>query len=165
MLCPAQETGEEGLTPLSQLNCSQRAPVLTVLWMEDTTFPQGYGGGLAQGNTLTVIKVPRLKKKKQNPGACLVLPAGQHPAIQGWASCLGVPSRVGTSSIQFTHSVVSDSCDTMNHSTLGLPVDHQLPEFTQTHVHCVHDAIQPSHPLSSPPHSAFNLSQHQGLFK
>ena len=46
-------------------------------------------------------------------------------------------------------------------STPGLPVHHQLPEFTQTHVHCVRDAIQPSHPLSSPSPPAFNLSQHQ----
>ena len=52
----------------------------------------------------------------------------------------------------------------MNHSTPGLPVHHQLPESTQTHVHCVSDAIQPSHPLSSPFSPAFNLSQHQGLF-
>ena len=53
----------------------------------------------------------------------------------------------------------------MNHSTPGLPVHHQLPEFTQTHVHRVSDAIQPSHPLSSPSPPAFNLSQHQGLFQ
>ena len=53
----------------------------------------------------------------------------------------------------------------MNHSMPGLPVCHQLPEFTQTHVHCVGDAIQPSHPLSSPSPSALKLSQHQGLFK
>ena len=52
----------------------------------------------------------------------------------------------------------------MDCSTPGLPVHHQLPESTQTHVHWVGDAIQPSHPLSSPSH-AFNLSQHQGLFK
>ena len=56
-------------------------------------------------------------------------------------------------------------CDPMDCSTPGLPVHHQLPEFTQTHVHWVGDAIQPSHPLSSPSPSAFNLSQHQGLFK
>ena len=56
-------------------------------------------------------------------------------------------------------------CDPMNHSTPGLPVHHQLPEFTQTHVHRVSDAIQPSHPLWSPSLSARNLSQHQGLFK
>ena len=56
-------------------------------------------------------------------------------------------------------------CDPTNHSTPGLPVHHQLPEFTQTHIHRVSDAIQPSHPLSSPSPPAFNLSQHQGLFK
>ena len=54
---------------------------------------------------------------------------------------------LGTS-VQFSRSVVSDSCDPMNCSMLGLPVHHQLPEFTQTHVHRVVDAIQPSHPLS-----------------
>ena len=54
-------------------------------------------------------------------------------------------------------------CDPMDHSTPGFPVHHQLPEFTQTHVHRVGDAIQPSHPLlSSSP--TFNLSQHQGPF-
>ena len=56
-------------------------------------------------------------------------------------------------------------CDTMDCSTPGLPVQHQLPEFTQTHVHWVGDAIQPSHPLSSPSPPALNLAQHQGLFK
>ena len=53
-------------------------------------------------------------------------------------------------------------CNPMNHSTPGLPVHHQLPEFIQTHVG---DAIQPSHPLSSPSPPALNLSQHQGLFE
>ena len=56
-------------------------------------------------------------------------------------------------------------CDTMNRSTPGLPVHHQLPEFTQTHVHGVSDAIQPSHPLSSPSPPASNPSQHQSLFQ
>ena len=56
-------------------------------------------------------------------------------------------------------------CDPMKSSMPGLPVHHQLPEFTQAHVHWVGDAIQPSHPLSSPPPPALNLSQHQGLFK
>ena len=55
-------------------------------------------------------------------------------------------------------------CDTMDCSTPGLPVHHQLPEFTQAHVLWVGDTIQPSHPLSSPS-PAFNLFQHQGLFK
>ena len=56
-------------------------------------------------------------------------------------------------------------CDPMDCSIPGLPVHHQLPEFTQTHVHWVGDAIQPSHPLSSPSPPTFNLSQHQGLFQ
>jgi len=56
-------------------------------------------------------------------------------------------------------------CDPMKCSTPGLPVHHQLPESTQTHVHWVVDAMQPSHPLSSPSPPALNLSQHQGLFK
>ena len=56
-------------------------------------------------------------------------------------------------------------CDPMNCSTPGLPLHHQLPEFTQTHVHRVSDAIQPSHPLSSPSPPAPNPSQHQGLFQ
>ena len=71
------------------------------------------------------------------------------------------------SSVQF--SSVAQSCpnlfDPMNCSTPGLPVHHQLPEFTQTHVHRVNDAIQPSHPLSSPSSSAPNPSQHQSFFQ
>ena len=73
----------------------------------------------------------------------------------------------------FTSSVQSSSVtqlyltlrDPMNLKTPGLPVHHQLPEFTQTHAHLIGDAIQPSHPLSSPSPPAFNLSQHQGLFQ
>ena len=56
-------------------------------------------------------------------------------------------------------------CDPMGCITPGLPVHHQLPEFTQTHVHWVSDAIQPSYLLSSPSPPAFNLSQHQGFFE
>ena len=69
--------------------------------------------------------------------------------------------------VQF--SLVTQWCltlwDPMDCRTPGLPVHHQLREFTQTHVHWVGDTIQPSHPLSSPSPPAFNLSQHQGLFK
>ena len=70
-------------------------------------------------------------------------------------------------SVQF--SSVAQSCLTpfnpIHCSTPGFPVHHQLLEFTQIHVHCVSDAIQTAHPLSSPFPPAFNLSQHQGLFK
>ena len=68
-----------------------------------------------------------------------------------------------------TFSAVAQSCptlcDPMNRSKPGLPVHHQLPEFTETHVHRVSDAIQPSHSLSSPSPPAPNLSQHQSLFQ
>ena len=71
------------------------------------------------------------------------------------------------SSVQF--SSVTQSCPTlcnpMDCSTPGFPVHHQLPDLAQTHAHWVGDAIQLSHSLSSPPPPAFNLSQHQGLFK
>ena len=71
------------------------------------------------------------------------------------------------SSVQF--SSVAQSClilcDPMNRSTPGFPVHHQLPEFTQTHVHWVSDAIQPSHPLLSPFPPAPNPSQDQSLFQ
>ena len=56
-------------------------------------------------------------------------------------------------------------CTPMDCSTPGFPAHHQLPELTQIHVHRVGDAIQPSHPLSSPSPPALNLSQHQGLFQ
>ena len=70
-------------------------------------------------------------------------------------------------STQFSSVVQScpTLCNPMNRSTRGLPVHHQFPEFTQTHVHRVSDAIQPSHPLSSPSPPAPNSSQHQSLFQ
>ena len=70
-------------------------------------------------------------------------------------------------SVQFSSVAQSclTLCDRMNCSTPGLPVHHQLPEFTQTHVHQVGDAIQPSHALSSPSPPAPNPSQHQSLFQ
>ena len=71
------------------------------------------------------------------------------------------------SSVQFSSvtRLCLTLCDSMNRSAPGLPVHHQLPEFTQTHVHRVNDAIQPSHPLLSLSPPALNLSQHQGFFQ
>ena len=71
------------------------------------------------------------------------------------------------SSVQFSSVAQScpTLCDSMNRSTPGLPVHHQLPEFTQSHVHRVSHAIQPSHPLSSSSPPAPNPSQHQSLFQ
>ena len=83
-----------------------------------------------------------------------------------WRLIFGRSLLIITSSVQF--SSVAQSCralfDPIDYSRPALPVHHQLPKFTQTHVHWVGDAIQPSHPLSSPSPS-FNLSQHQGLYK
>ena len=83
-------------------------------------------------------------------------------------TCIYVTSIVSQfSSVQFSSVAQSYTtlCNPMERSTPGLPVHHQLLESTQTHVHWVSDAIQPSHPLSSPSPPAFNLSQHQSLFK
>ena len=81
---------------------------------------------------------------------------------QGW-----VVRVLGSDIWQFSSVAQScpTLCDPINCSTPGLPVHHHLPEFTQTHVHRVNDAIQLSHPLSSPSPPALNLSQHQGLFQ
>ena len=94
--------------------------------------------------------------------------------------CIGIHTHththIHTHTHTHTHSKISDQirsvvqsyptlCDPMNLSTPGLPVHHQLPEFTQTHVHRVGDAIQPSHSLSSPSPLAPNPSQHQSLFQ
>ena len=83
----------------------------------------------------------------------------------GW--CIAVWGVPTPSSVQF--SSVAQSCltlwDPMDCSMPGFPVHQQLLEFTLTHVHQVGNAIQPSHPLSSPSPPAFNLSQHQGLFQ
>ena len=92
------------------------------------------------------------------PWWCDHSPRTKHPGV--WSQ-VGLQIR----SDQISRSVVSDSLRTMNCSTPGLPVHHQLPEFTETHVHWVGDAIQLSHPLSSPSPPTLNPSQHQSLFQ
>ena len=86
---------------------------------------------------------------------------------QDWRDWAGTYACMYCKSVQFSSvaQLCPTLCDPMNCSTLGLPVHHQLPESTQTHVHWVDDAIQPSHPLSSPSPPALNLPQHQGLFQ
>ena len=94
----------------------------------------------------------------------------QSQRVSEWDTTEGLSTQysmnIQFSSVQFSYSVVSDSLrlHESQHARL-LPVHHQLPEFTQTHVHRVGDAIQPSHPLSSPSPPAPNPSQHQDLFK
>ena len=93
----------------------------------------------------------------------------EDPLEMGKATYSGLENSMDcmSSSVQF--SSVTQSCLTLCNptdcSTPGLPVHHQLLEFTQTHVHWVRDVIQPSYPLSSPSPPAFHLFQNQGLFK
>ena len=87
--------------------------------------------------------------------------------IKKWAEDSHFSEEV-TQMVNQVRSVVQSCptlCDPVNCSMPGLPVHHQLPEFTQTHFHQVGDAIQPSHPLSSPSPPAPNLSQPQSLFQ
>ena len=99
----------------------------------------------------------------------LAVQLSQHLSLFQWVSFLHqVAQSIGVSaslSDQIRLDQLLTLCDPMNRSMPGLPVHHQLPEFTQTHVHWVGDAIQPSHLLSSSSSPALSLSQHQGLFK
>ena len=87
----------------------------------------------------------------------------RYPSLDKWIKKLWYIYTVEYQFSSITQSCLT-LCDPMNRSTPGLPVHHQLPESTKTYVHRVGDAIQPSHPLSSPSPPALNLSQHQGLF-
>ena len=86
---------------------------------------------------------------------------GSHRVRHDWSELAAIRSDQITSVAQSCPTL----CDPMNRSTPGLHGHHQFPEFTETHVHQVGDAIQPSHPLSSPSPPALNLSQHQSLFQ
>ena len=91
---------------------------------------------------------------------------GIEPCLLHWQVGSLPPNQQGSLGliVQFDYSVVSDSLHPMDCSMPGLPVHHQLPEFIQTHVHGIGDAIQPSHPLPSPSPPTFSLSQHQDFF-
>ena len=90
-------------------------------------------------------------------------PFPYHPS--GSSQCTSPKHPVRSDQIRSVAQSCPTLCDPMNLSTPGLPVHHQLPEFTQTHVHRVSDAIQPSHSLSSPSPFAFSFSWQQGLFR
>ena len=116
---------------------------------------------------LVITFLPRSKRLLiswlQSPSAVIL----ESPQNKVWHCLHYFPICEYISTVQF--SSVTQSCpalwDPMNCSIPGLPVHHQLPEFTQTHIHWVSDAIQPFHPLLSPSPPAFNLSQHQDLFQ
>ena len=130
------------------------------------------------------MKAGRARKPSPcSPTPCMVLPShGLAADLQVWCpslsyyrtwSCfrfllfsfLYIYIYINTYQFSSVTQSCPTLCDPMNRSTPGLPVHHQLLEFTQTHVHRVDDAIQPSHPLSSPFPPAPNPSQHQSLFQ
>ena len=107
----------------------------------------------------------KVKSESEVAQSCLTLSNPMDCSLPGSSIHWIFQARV----LEWGASSVTQSCptlcDPMNRSTPGLPVHHHLPEFTQTHVHRVSDAIQPSHPLSSPSPPAPNPSQHQSLFQ
>ena len=137
--------------------CAQSCPIL---WCHGLYSPGSSLGGIFQARILEWIAISYHQGIKSMSLAS--------PALAGRFFTTAPPGKLSFySSVQF--SSVAQSCptlrDPMNCSMPCFLVQHQLPEFTQTHVHWVGDAIQPSHPLSSPSPSTFNLFQHQGLFK
>ena len=126
----------------------------------------------------TRLHCPGDSPGKNTGGSCHFLLQGTFPGIEpgslmsaaladGFFTTSATGEALQTLTVQFSSVAQScpTLCDPMNRSTPGLPAHHQLPELTQTHVHRVRDAIQPSHPRSSPSPPAPNPSQHQSLFQ
>ena len=121
------------------------------------------------GHGILQARILEWKPFPSSPNSGIFFPTqGSNPGLPHCRQILyqlshkGCPKAViQFSSVQLLSRV--QLCDPMNCSTPGLPVHHQLPEFTQTHVYRVNDAIQPSHPLSSPSPPAPNPSQHQSF--
>ena len=96
---------------------------------------------LSEGKKMSVLMLLAIKAKGIHPTPC--------PSLSKLELMISHCGYINSNMVQFTQSCPT-LCDRMNHSMPGLPVHHQLPKFTQTHVHRVSDAIQPSHPLLSP---------------
>ena len=137
---------------------------LTLCDPMDCSPPGSSVHGILQARTLEWVAMPS-SGDLPDPG---IEPTSTSPALAGgFFTTSATWEALRTCTVQFSSVAQSclTFCDPVNHSTPGLPVRHQLPEFTQTHGHRVSDAIQPSHPLSSPSPPAPNPSQHQSLFQ
>ena len=145
---PLREPGQVSLCPLRGGWMKGRSP----LW-----------GPLLGKLRMKSAEAQPLTRRLGKTGLC----ASSQPGPGGCVWAPVQPGLVAFCSLQFSSvtKLCRTLCDPVNHSTPGLPVHHQLPESTQTYVHWVGDAIQPSHPLLSPSPPALNLSQHQDLFK
>ena len=155
-------------------NCTHACKVTSVLScclrpMECST-PGSYVHGNLQAKILEWVAIPSFRGSSQPRNWTSV---SYVPSRQAGSLLLEPPAKpilLGISIYQdFQFSPVNQSCptlwDPMDCSMPSLPVHHKIPEFTQTHVHWVGDAIQQSHPLSHTSPPTFHLSQHQGLFK
>ena len=150
------------------LPCSSVQGILQVRKMESVAKSSSRGIFLTQGSKLHLLCVlfrqedslPLVLSGKPIKDAYVCIYSISHETML--LVCLYIFSSVQFSSFAQLCPIL---CDPMSHSVPSLPVHHQLLESTQTHVHRVGDAIQPSHPLSSPSPPALNLSQHQGLFQ
>ena len=135
----------------------------------DYSPPGSSAHGFLQARILELVAIPFSRGSSQ-PRDQIQVSCIAARCFTIWATRearLGIHHLIKSLTVQF--SSVAQSCPTLCNpidcSMPGLPVHHHFLEFTQTLVHWVGDAIQPSHPLSSPSPPAFNLSQHQGLFK
>ena len=141
------------------LNCFIHTRLFAPLW--PVAWQASLSMGILQARMLEWVAMP-------SPGD-LPDPVMEHaslasPALAGGFFTTTTTWKAWKQSVQFSWSCLT-VCDPMDSSTPGFSVRHQLTELGQTHVHWISDAIQPSHPLSSPPLPAFNLSQHQDLFQ
>ena len=150
-------------------------PLLLALKTEERSCQLGNAGSLQKPEEAREWMVSESLRKESSSANTFPLDSWEPLQTSDLQNCRIIKSSYVTMFVMICYSsnhfssVQSLSCvwlcDPMNCSTPGLPVHHQLLESTQTHVHCVSDAIQPSHPLSSPSPPALSLSQHQGLFK
>ena len=155
----------------SQTPCV-RACVLVPLAALDSLQPQAahqapLSMGTLQARTLVWAAMPSSRGPSQPRGRTCAPSSSCIGKLVLHHWCHPWESQGSLSPAQFSSAAQSclTRCDPMNRSKPGLPVHHHLLEFTQTHVHRVRDAIQPSHPLSSPSPPAPNHSQHQSLFQ
>ena len=144
---------------LAHSSCVEGLPSLLVQWLRIHLTLQGAGSWSLVGGLKSHMPLSSWASTLQLESLCT-------PAMIQRAAAA---TQLQYGSVQFSSVAQSclTLCDPMNHSMPGLPVHHQLPEFTQTRVHRAMrwDAIQPSHPLSSPSPPAPNPSQHQSLFQ
>ena len=159
------------LKSIQSLSLPMCAQLLSHVWLcnpIEYSLPGSSVHGILQARILEWVAMPSSRgsfQPRYRTCICCISSIGRW-ILYHWAACeaLSLPKF---SSVQFSSVTQScpTLCDSMKLSTPGLPVHHQLPKSTQTHEHWVSDAIQPSHPLSSPSPLVLNLSQHQGLFK